>query len=290
MTISAIILVILSAFLHAIKVLLLKKSKNKEVFAFIYNGIGFIVLLPVVFIGPKVISNINLNGLVICAASGFLHFLFALFQAKSLKSEELSIVYPIMRSYPILVLPLGILILGEECSTIAIIGIILVVFGVYIVNMSTLDLKNLMEPLNGIIKGGRAWALLAMIAISFLTIVDNLGIDIMRPEMYLIIHTVFMVIFYAVYILTVFGVKSIKSEWMHGRVLVLFTGIFTILGGLLVLFSYKIANVSYVSGLRQISIIFVVIFGYAILKERNLTIRLFASFFITSGAYMITIG
>ena len=83
--------------------------------------------------------------------------------------------------------------------------------------MSKLDLKNLTEPLSGIIiGGGRAWALMTMIVISVLTIVDKLGIDRMRPEIYLIVHTVFTVVFYAVYILIAFDAKSVEDEWKHG--------------------------------------------------------------------------
>ena len=126
--------------------------------------------------------------------------------------------------------------------------------------------------------------------ISVLTIVDKLGVDRMRPEIYLIIYTVFTVVFYAVYILIAFGAKSVEDEWKHGRLLVLSTGIATILGYLFILFSYDMANVSYVTGLRQVSILFAVIFGNTILKERNSAIRFLASLFITSGAYMITIG
>jgi uncharacterized membrane protein len=76
-----------------------------------------------------------------------------------------------------------------------------------------LDLKNLTEPLSGIIiGGGRAWALMTMIVISVLTIVDKLGIDRMRPEIYLIVHTVFTVVFYAVYILIAFDAKSVEAD------------------------------------------------------------------------------
>ena len=64
----------------------------------------------------------------------------------------------------------------------------------------------------------------------------------------------------------------------------------SIFGYFLILVAFTMERMSYVAGLRQLSIVFAVLLGGQILKEKNKRIRIAASIIIFIGAYLIIIA
>ena len=134
-----IILVVLSAVMHALRNFFTKKAYDKQAFVWLYEVFGLLFFTPVfafVLFGEGFELSISLFLVLI---SGFVHFIYWFFLAKSLENVELSLVYPIMRSSPALVLVFSITVLGEEVSLLGGFGILLVAFGVYTINMEKIS-------------------------------------------------------------------------------------------------------------------------------------------------------
>ena len=110
MSTLAIILVVISAAMHAVRNFLTKKALDKQAFVWWYELIGIFLFLPLLsfFIYREGFPAGRL--LSFMAVSGIIHFLYWLFMAQSLEKGDLSHVYPIMRSSPALVLVFSVII------------------------------------------------------------------------------------------------------------------------------------------------------------------------------------
>ena len=82
----------------------------------------------------------------------------------------------------------------------------------------------------------------------------------------------------------------IINEWISNKKDIIISGIFGISGYVLVLVAFTIDKVSYIVGLRQLSIVFAVLLGGHVLKEKHKRIRLAAACLIFIGAFLIIIA
>ena len=82
----------------------------------------------------------------------------------------------------------------------------------------------------------------------------------------------------------------LKKEWRARKGSILICGVLSIFGYFLILVAFTMERMSYVAGLRQLSIVFAVLLGGHILKEKNTRIRIGSSIIIFIGAHLITIA
>ena len=98
-------LVLISALIHPLWNILLKQSRDKEVF-YLHIHLVFIVLFSfILFVFP--IGKIRLEGWLIILASSLVHFFYQVFLCKMYEQGDVSLAYPIARSSPLFVALLG---------------------------------------------------------------------------------------------------------------------------------------------------------------------------------------
>ena len=97
-------------------------------------------------------------------------------------------------------------------------------------------------------------------------------------------------LFFMLYVFKYKSKKTIKKEWKLNKKSIVLCGFIGIFGYYLILKAFQIEKLSYVVGLRQLSIIFAVLMGGHILKEKNKLLRFIAAMLIFTGAFMITIA
>ena len=78
-------------------------------------------------------------------------------------------------------------------------------------------------------------------------------------------------------------------EWRRNRRNILLVALIQFLGYLLILYAMTLTKVSYIVAIRQISVVFAVLMGTAVLKEKYSFVRLVASAFIFLGVFLIGI-
>jgi drug/metabolite transporter (DMT)-like permease len=290
MSLLAIALVLLSAFLHALRSLFTKESGDKQVFLWLYSLFALLFFSPLFFYFLFRVGIKDPAAYAWCAGSGFVHFLYWIFLTQSYKEGDLSHVYPIMRSSPALVLVVAVLFLGEKVSAQGVVGILLVSVGVYIINMTHISGDALLAPLKSIAYNrSTQFAFLTLISVATYSIVDKMAVAVIHPILFAFIHLFCGMCYYTPYILLTKNADVIRKEWHEGIARIIMAGVIGISGYSLILIAFTFERVSYIVGLRQISIVFAVLMGSHLLKEKHKGIRLAGALIIFSGGFLISL-
>ena len=287
----AIVLVVISAAMHSLRNFFNKRAHDKQAFIWWYEVFGLMFFSPI-FAFVLFSEGIELStSLYMVLFSGFVHFMYWFFLAKSLENGELSLVYPIMRSSPALVLAFSVTILGEEVSLLGGLGILLVAFGVYTINMEKISISALYQPIVAV-RSDRAtqFALLTLISVASYSVVDKISVEHINTVIFAYIYPWFSLLLYTVYIHRVKHRGKLRKEWAVDKRIILICGFLSIFGYFLILLAFTIERVSYIVGLRQLSIVFAVLLGGQVLGEKNRLIRFSSTLIIVIGAYLIAIA
>ena len=291
MSALAIALVLLSALFHAIRSLFTKESGDKQVFLWLYSLFALLFFAPLFFYILLRDGITNPAAYAWCVGSGFIHFLYWIFLTESFQQGDLSHVYPIMRSSPALVLAIAVIFLREQVSVQGVSGILLVAAGVYIINMRRISGADLMAPIKSI-AGDRAtqFAFLTLISVAVYSIVDKMAVAVLHPILFAFLHLLCGMCFYTPYVIFTKNAGMIRKEWHAGWMRIIIAGAIGISGYALILVAFTIERVSYIVGLRQISIVFAVLMGSHLLKEKHRGIRLAGALIIFSGGFLISLA
>ncbi len=286
----AIGLVILSAILHALRDFFSKQSKDKSVFIWQFSSVSILLTLPPAAWILWHDWPINPLGIVIGLSASIVHCLYWYALAKALEHGDLSHVYPIGRSAPAFVLLFSVLILHETATGWGVIGILLVVVGAYAINLKTLSLRGLSEPIR-VLRHDHAlrYALLTLAAVTTYTIVDDRGVEYGNAIVYFFLTNTCSSLLFTLYIRRVRTkaqyLGTFKRQWR----IVLLNAVLASGGYTLMLMAYTLERASYVSGLRQLSIPIAVMLGGHVLREPHKAIRFGASCMIVTGAVCIAL-
>jgi drug/metabolite transporter (DMT)-like permease len=291
MSAVAIGLVILSAVFHAIRSLFTKASGDKQIFLWWYSIFALLFFSPLFLAYLFRVGIPNPLAYAWCIGSGFIHFLYWIFLTQSYKEGDLSHVYPIMRSSPALVLVIAVLFLGEEVSVQGVTGILMVAFGVYIINMKQIFGDELLAPIKSLADDrSTRFAFLTLISVAFYSIVDKMAVNYIHPILFAFLHLFCGMCYYTPYIVLTKNRDLIKKEWNAGLTRIMLAGVMGIAGYTLILIAFTIERVSYIVALRQISIVFAVLMGSYILKEKHGAARLAGAVIIFMGGFLISLA
>jgi drug/metabolite transporter (DMT)-like permease len=282
-------IVLFAAFLHAGWNYLAKKSRNKVVFIWWCILTSTILFFPMfIYFWPGVV--ISSTGWRCIFATGILHALYFWFMSGAYERGDLSLVYPLSRgSGPMFVPILAVALMNEQLSIIGVLGIALVVVGIYVIHLRHFFVQSFLEPFRAM--GGRAslWALCTGGTIAGYTLVDKVGAAIVFPPVYIYLMFVISLLLLSPYVLAK-GRLTLKKEWQIKKVPILIVGFLDLFAYLMILFALRISKVSYVAAAREVSIVFSVLFGILLLKEENTPQKLVGSILITLGVIFIGLG
>jgi drug/metabolite transporter (DMT)-like permease len=229
--------------------------------------------------------------ILVILCSGIVHFVYWYLLAKALQKGDLTLVYPIMRSSPVLVLIFSIVILDEDLSLLGIAGILIVVVGVYGININRLALSEIVRPFRALRRDqATQFALLTMISVAGYTLVDKIAVGQMHPVLFAYLYPWLSLGLFSGYLFKVKPRGVLALEWRQHKGAILACGVLSIFGYLLILVAFTLERMSYVAGLRQLSIVFAVCLGGQLLKEKNKLIRITSAIIIFAGTYLIAIA
>lgn len=285
----AIILLIISALAHSFWNLLAKKSRNKIVFNWYILFFGATFYLPffLYFVYTKTIPKI---GWLFIVLSAIFHVFYFYFLGKSYQHGHLSLTYPITRASTIFVPFLAFILIKERLSLIGILGIIVILIGIYTLHLRSFSLKSFLGPLKYIKEKATLFALATALFSAFYSINDKVGVGFVFPFLYIYLTWLIASIFYLPITLNKQNYSDIKNEWKDNRNSILLSSFLGLLSYVLTLFAFRIDKVSYVVSLRQLSVVFGVILGVFILKEKYGKIRLIASIIMFVGFVLVGIA
>ena len=290
MTALALGLVLLSASCHAAWNLLLKRSGNQEVFAWMLLVAGSVMLLPlgVVLLWLHPVSS---PGYWLALASVAVHIFYFILLGRAYSKGDLSLVYPIARGTgPLLVPVLAVLTLGESVAPPAVLGILLIIAGIFTVSWWGRFRSILSEPSILLRDAGVRYALLTGFTITLYTLVDKRGVAQVQPFLYMYLLTVGSTAGIAPYVLLRHGLAEVRREWRANTRHILAAALLNFVAYGLVLTAFSLSRVSYVAPAREVGIVVGVLMGVLVLKEPFGRGRLLGSSLVVLGLVSLALS
>jgi drug/metabolite transporter (DMT)-like permease len=281
--------IVISAFLHAFYNFLMKKNSGDH---FFLNGIfvvATLISLPVTLIS-KGYENIPWHNVVYIYGAAFFYTLYQIFANKSYQRGSISTNYPLTVLSPLFVPIWAFPLLSEKISLLTGLGIFVTVLGAIVVQMKSISLSEF-KKIFILSKDhtGAHFALAASLAYSFGAIFDKARINVFPLTAYLSIIIGFMTINMIIHMLV--SQRASFAHYMNNNWKVLtIGGIALYLSFLFFRLALQNIEVSVAVPIRQVSIIFAILFGVFFLKEHFGTGKLAATLIIIMGILLINMG
>ena len=282
MPFAAIILLLLSATLHAIWNLLLKKSEEK------YIAMGWQVILS----GLLAFFLLLFTGLpprsmwLFATISMILEAIYFILLSNAYSDHDFSLVYPIARgTAPAFLMLWSILFLHEDPTPGGMLGVGLIVCGMIIIGATSL-LQNRGSSLH---LQGILVALSVALIISLYTLIDGTAVKHGPPLPYAL--TMFMLVPFitTTYNIRRFGWKQFASAWNGPRIPLILAAILGVVAYLLALIAYTFAPLSYSGAIREVSVVIGAFLGWQFLNEQMGGTRVVGAAVIFAGILVIAI-
>jgi len=290
-TLFALGLVLVSGLLHAVWNLLAKRASGDAsgpAFVWLYSALSTAIFAPLaagVFIGGERLGAV---GLLFVFGTGILHIGYFLALQKGYQVGDLSVVYPLARGTgPLLASGVAILLLGERAGPVAWAGILLIVFGVFLLAWEPRlgGMRSPAEARLGVVFGLLTGAFIAAYTLWDKHAVGNLALS---PVLYywgsLLVQTL---------VLLPVALRrrgEIRAAWRARRPETLGVAVLSPVAYLLVLTALVFAPVSRVAPAREIGILIGTILGGGLLAEGGLGRRLLASVCMVLGIVALAVG
>jgi len=281
----SILLVLVSALIHSSWNFFTKRGNWPGEFFFWVFLWGVLLYLPF-FIGfgafPSFILQLPSKLWWIVILSGFFETIYFNCLIEAYRAGDLSLVYPISRSAPLFTQIWAVSFIGEVLSKRGLMGIGLVMVGLFVISLKGFGLKNMIPQSNRLISRPTFLALAAAIASSIYSVIDKVGVQNLHPVFYIWFINLWMTIFMGLY-LSLKGGGSFAKVWQESKKEILIIAILQNVAYLLVLMALQMSKVSYVVAFRQVGALFGAGMGIFLLKESYWKTRL-------SGALILTLG
>ena len=283
------IYIILSAFLHAFYNFLMRKSGGSRAFLVCMFTVGGLTAAAIV-IATGNYKNIPWHNVPFIYGASFFYILYQVFVSRSYELGKISTHYPLTVLSPVFIPIWAYFLLSEKISFITGAGILITIIGAFMVKLNSftwIEIKKMFK-LNKDYRGAR-FALAASLMYSFGAIFDKSKISSFNIVTYIGFILVFMSANLIIYSI-VWERQSFKSYFPKHWIFILLGGITVFLS----FFTFRVAlqevMVSIAVPVRLISIIFAVLLGIILLKEKPDIKKLIGSLVIIGGIILVNLG
>jgi len=283
-------LTLMSAVLHASWNLLAREHRNTD---FLFHSSLLIVLVGLV---PAIAVEIwgepfPIKVWFYLPISGAFLAMYYLGLMRGYRSGDFTVVYPIARALPVLIIALSDVFLGHSPTPIGWLGIFLVAGGVMISPLESFRKFTFDRYRSRLM----SWILLAVVGITGYTFVDGLAASLVRPGIisairYFIMQTSFSALGYWLILMVLRTPASLFGDSISWRIPALIA-VFITTAYTLVLWAYQLSSeISYVVAVRQFSIVFGVVAATYIFKEAAPKLRIAAATIIMVGIALLALA
>jgi drug/metabolite transporter (DMT)-like permease len=277
---AAVVLLLLSASLHAVWNLLLKKSEEKYIamgWQVIISGVFAFFLLLFTGFPPR---SMWLFALV----SMLLEAVYFILLSNAYSDHDFSLVYPIARgSAPAFLMLWSILFLHETLTTGGMLGIGMIVAGMVIIGATSL-IQSRGSSLH--VKGVFV-ALSVAVIISLYTLIDGTAVKNGPPLPYALTMFMLVPIFTTGYNVRRFGWRQFIDGWNGPRLPLILAAVLGVVAYLLALIAYSFAPLSYSGAIREVSVVIGAFLGWRFLNEQMGATRVLGAAVIFAGILVI---
>lgn len=255
--------------------------------AFSMHLVQSLLLLPLVFyFGLEYMSPRFLWALL---ASSVLQLIVILLYFKAIKRSELSVTVPLVTLTPLFMLITSPIMIGEFPSLLGIGGIVLIVAGTYISNLSEAK-ENFFAPFVSLVKNqGSRYMLLVAFIWSITANIDKIGVEETSP-IYWSFAKDFVILIYMIPIL-IWKSKKPLLQIRNRKWPLFLVGFFRSASVLTQMFAIQFILVAYVISIKRASSVFIILFAFLYMNERtNFRYRLIGIIIILAGLFVIAVS
>lgn len=283
MPLTALILVLSAATMHAGWNLIVKRVSEKQIFTWLALAFGTLINLP--FLAA---NTVPAGVWPYALASAFVEAAYFMILIRAYGEGDFSQVYPIARgAAPAFLAVWAMLFLGERPEPAGIIGLILLLAGLVVVGSGRLWSGREAVALRA---GAIVAALAVALCISIYSAIDAAAVRMMSPAAYNVLVLGLTVLFITPVVMTRYGYRSIfitgRAEWPR----IIAVGVLLLLAYLFVLQAYSMARASYVGALREVSVVIAALAGWRMLGEGFGIARTAGAVLIFSGIMVVAIA
>jgi drug/metabolite transporter (DMT)-like permease len=286
MTAFALLLVLLSAVLHATWNLAAKRASGGLAFALLLNVVAVVVLAPVVITFLLLDQpHIGLAELGMMLGSAVLQSAYFIMLFRGYRLGDLSLVYPLARGTGPLVATIGaITLLGERPSILALTGAILISLGALFLTGGPAMLRSR--------NAGTAalYGLATGVLIGAYTLWDKQAVSVFMIAPLLQYYGAAVACCLLLLPFVRGREADVKREWREHKPALAIVGILSPISYILVLTALTISPVSYVAPTREISILLGAVLGTRLLAESDAQRKLIASGAMMLGVIALALG
>ncbi len=208
---------------------------------------------------------------------------------EALRVSPLSLTVPFLAFTPAFMILTGALVLGETLSLQGILGILLIVVGSYSLNLKDLR-TGWWAPFQAVFRERGSWLMLLVAFIYALTsVLGKLAIQHSNPlffaSFYFVVHGLFATIVLAL-VLRVYPWQVVKQSPKG----VLWVGLAQTAMVITHMWAISLAPAAYMIAVKRLSVLFGVVLGGVVFREREITMRLFGASLMVVGVFLIVLG
>jgi drug/metabolite transporter (DMT)-like permease len=286
LTLLSVVLILVSAFFHALWNLLAKRAHGGAAFTWLFSALTIPLWAPIVIVYVLLWKpQLAWPGVLFILGSAALHVSYFLTLQRGYRAGDLSVVYPLARGTgPLLTLIGAVLLLGERPTPLAVIGALLIIAGVFFIAGGEQMLRSRQ------IGAGVGYGLLTGLLIAGYTLWDKTAVSTLLVAPLLLEYGSSIG---RTLILTPTAWRrrrEVSYEWRTHRWEAIGIAILSSLAYILVLTALITAPVSYVAPLREVSILFGAVLGAWLLKEGHTRRRSLAAGMMVIGIVLLTLG
>ncbi len=294
MPLSAVVLVLVSAFLQAALNLLIKASARKLAFVAVASLMSMILFLPVLIWGRNLLGEGSLPtdlwswvGVLACGATGLVYYLFL---AGAYENGDLSIVFPVTRSFgPIFILIFALTLFKEKVTWLGLLGILITILGSYVIHLPSFKPRHLSLPFKALRSKAFLFSMGAGACTAAYSLINKKNLDSVEPfTLYYLIICAMTLGLVAVLVVRGKG-RQMPEEFKANLRDLILMGLFGFVSAAFFLYALQMSKVSYLGAARNVSIVFGVILGSLFLREGYGRIRLFGSLLILAGIFLLSV-
>lgn len=286
MSVSALLLILAAAFIHATWNLLNKRASGHVTFTWLVASLSALIYTPLTLLVIFFLhQRIGAAEVALMAGSAALHTGYFVLLNQGYRAGDLSLVYPLARGTGPLLASLGAIgFLGERPSALALGGALLIVAGVIALALDPRTYRRdgvktavVYALVTGLfIAGYTLWDKQAVSVFALSPVVLDWGANVGRTVL-----------------LTPFALRygdATAAEWREHRQEAIGCAVLIPLAYILVLTAMQFTPVSYVAPAREISILIGTVMGARLLGEGDAARRLAAAGAMVAGVIALAVG
>lgn len=286
MPLQAFLLVLLAAFAHSTWNLVIKRATGSKHLLLLSSVTEVVLFFPVGIYGlARSWSVIGWKAVLFLLATGVLHLLYTECLLRGYRASDLSIVYPLARGTgPLLSFFGAVLILQERISLLSAAGALLITFGILLSSGGIYALRHRLH------QAGLLWGFAAGFTIACYTLVDGYSVATLLLSPFLVEYASNAV---RALLLSVGALRqhtSLVAEYRAYWRNLCAIAVLMPVGYILVLFAMRMAPISHVAPVREMSMIIGAWFGIKFLGEGQAKRRMYGSALIAAGVTAMAVG